>query len=112
MAVMARKEMLTSTSCSAMGRPMRSTSPMRGASQRMSRRRKEKGIFCLRMMSSDSATLMPCAATVAIAAPAAAMRSTPTSSRSPAMLTTQAMATVISGMRELPSPRKMLPSTL
>lgn len=79
MAVMARKEMLTSTSCSAMGKPSRSTAPMRAGSALMSLFLNVKGSFCLRMMRKERRTLSACAATVAIAAPAAAILNTPTS---------------------------------
>ena len=64
------------------------------------------------MTASDSSTLTACAATVAAAAPATPMPAGPTSSQSPAMFTAQAIATDNSGIRELPMPRKTLPSTL
>ena len=57
-------------------------------------------------------TLMPCAATVAIAAPAAAIWKTATRRRSPAILITHAMATVISGVLESPMPRNIDPQRL
>jgi hypothetical protein len=49
---------------------------------------------------------------VASAAPLLPMWKTATNSRSPAMFKTQAMATVISGIFESPTPRKILPMTL
>ena len=55
---------------------------------------------------------MAWAATVAMAAPAVPMWNTATSSRSPAMLKTQAMNTVNRGVLESPMPRKTLPMRL
>ena len=63
-------------------------------------------------IATEMSTLIVGETTVAMAAPAAPMCSPATSSRSPAILQTLAMATVISGVRESPSPRMMLPSTL
>ena len=57
-------------------------------------------------------TLTTWAATVAMAAPAVPRPSPAQSSRSPAMLHAQAMATVSSGVRESPNPRKMQPIRL
>ena len=62
--------------------------------------------------SREISTLTVWDTTVATAAPAAPMCSPATSRRSPAMLQALAMATVISGVRESPKPRMMLPSTL
>ena len=66
----------------------------------------------LRTSSSDITTLTAWAATVATAAPAVPIWSTATSSRSPAILQTHAMATVMSGVTESPMPRKTLPIRL
>ena len=74
--------------------------------------RKVKGSFCLRIISTEMITLSAWARTVAIAAPAVAMPKTPTRRKSPAILNTQAIATVTSGILESPIPRKILPSTL
>ena len=71
-----------------------------------------KGSCRRRMITRDSATLMAWAATVAMAAPATPMPKPPTSSRSPTMLHTQAMLTVIRGILESPSPRNTLPTKL
>lgn len=71
-----------------------------------------KGSSFLRMTASDTTTLTTWAATVAMAAPAVPRPSPAQSSRSPAMLQTQAMATVSSGVRESPNPRKMQPIRL
>ena len=57
-------------------------------------------------------TLTAWAVTVAMAAPAAPRWKTPTSTKSPTMLMTQAMATVSSGVLESPIPRKTAPMTL
>lgn len=59
------------------------------------------------MSASESTTLTPCAAVVAMAAPTAPMRKTPTSKRSPTTFTELAIATNSSGALELPSPRKI-----
>ena len=59
-----------------------------------------------------NANLVPGAATVAMAAPAAPRWKTATSRRSPAILQMQAMKTVISGVLESPMPLKMLPIRL
>ena len=103
---MAKKVMLVKSSCSASGAPTR-TNPPTSLSRRMSRMEKEKGSFCRRMIKSERITLTACAPMVAMAAPATFISSTATSTRSPTMLTTQAMPTNMSGSRELPSPRKM-----
>ena len=71
-----------------------------------------KGSCRRRMISRDSSTLTAWANTVAMAAPATPIPKPPTISKSPAILNTQAMLTVIRGIWESPSPRKMLPRML
>ena len=112
MAMMTKNEMLTSKSWAATGTPMASTRRKIAPSQRMSRRVMVKGSFRRRMMARLRRTLTAWAKTVAMAAPATPMPQGPTRSRSPPMFSTQAMATVISGIRESPMPRKMPPSRL
>ena len=68
--------------------------------------------FFLRITAKDTTTLMTWANTVANAAPAVPMLNPAQSSRSPAILQTQAMATVNSGVLESPKPRKMQPMRL
>ena len=111
-AVMARKEILTRRSWKAMGSPRRNTLPILFLSKTISVLRKVNGSFCLRIISTEMITLSAWARTVAIAAPAVAMPKTPTRRKSPAILNTQAIATVTSGILESPIPRKILPSTL
>ena len=111
-AVMARKDMLTSKSWKAMGRPRRNTLPILFLSKTISFLPKEKGSFFFRIISMEITTLSAWAHTVAMAAPAVASPNTPTSRKSPAILNTQAIATVMRGIRESPIPRKILPSTL
>ena len=81
-------------------------------SSRSSRRVSAKGSVRHLSRRKETSTLTVCEATVAIAAPAAPMPSPLMSSRSPVMLQTLAMATVMSGVRESPMPRMTLPSTL
>ena len=92
MANIIRNDTLTSRSCRAMGAPSpamrRRVLPWR----RMSVRCISKGSSFLRMAASDTTTLTTWAATVAMAAPAVPRPSAAQSSRSPAMLHTQAMA--------------------
>ena len=54
-----------------------------------------------------SSILIPWEATVAMAAPAAPIWNTPTSTRSPTILQTHAMAMKYSGRLESPMPRSM-----
>ena len=56
------------------------------------------------MIRIDSTTLTPCAATVAIAAPATFIWNTATSNKSPTILTTQAINTKSNGDLESPNP--------
>ena len=112
MACMTRKDMLTSRSDSAMGSPRRRTCATRGLSKRMCCLSSRKGSCFFRTSISEMATLTAWAATVAMAAPAAPMWQTATNSRSPTMLTAQAMATVTSGVTESPMPRNTLPIRL
>ena len=107
-----RKDTFTSRSERARGRPNRMTEPQSDLSHRMSRTRNRKGSFCFRIRKKDQITLTAWALTVAMAAPAAPRCRRATSSRSPTMLTTVAIATVISGVLESPMPRKMLPIRL
>ena len=112
MARITRKDRPTSRSCRAMGVPKRTIRRRIEGAIRISFREKEKGSGRRVMISREIRTLTVWEATVAIAAPAAPMWKPATSSRSPAMLQTLAMATVISGVRESPRPRMTLPSTL
>lgn len=79
---------------------------------RRDRLQKQKGRAFLQIKRKETATLTACAATVATAAPAAPIPKAPTSRRSPPMLIAQAIATVISGVAESPTPRKMAPKRL
>ena len=65
------------------------------------------GSCFLSRMKTANTTLNACAATVAMAAPAASIFSPATSSRSPATLTRQATSTNNSGERLSPRPRKI-----
>ena len=107
-----RNDTPTSTSCSAIGTPRRRIPAVSGRSKRSCSLRKVNGSLRRAITSSDRTTLMACANTVASAAPAAPRWKTATSSRSPKIFTTHAMATVMSGILESPSPRKTLPMTL
>ena len=95
-----------------MGRPSVVIGLITDRLKRRSFRSKRKGSSRRRRISRESTTLTAWAATVAIAAPAVPMWNTATSRRSPAMLQTQAISTVIKGVLESPIPRKMLPIRL
>ena len=112
MAKITRKEMLTSSSCSAMGAPSRSIRRILVRSKRTSLRANGKGSPRLFVTSRQSTTLTAWASTVAKAAPATPMPKPATKSRSPTMLTTQATDTVKSGVFESPIPRNTPPITL
>lgn len=109
---MTRNDTPTSTSCSAIGMPRRRIPAVSGRSKRSCSLRNVKGSLRRMMTNRDKITLTACANTVASAAPAAPIWNTSTSSRSPKMFVTHAIATVISGILESPSPRKTLPLTL
>ena len=105
-----RKEKPTMKSCRAMGVPKRTMRPsMRQSGRRMSLQPKEKGSLRRLKTQREIRTLTVWLPTVAMAAPAAPMWKTATSSRSVRMLQPQAMATVISGVFESPRPRRMPP---
>ena len=112
MAMITRKVRFTNRSCSATGLPSFRILPMRAPLNRMSCRRRVKARCFFRISSRESTTLTAWANTVAMAAPATFRPKPPTSSRSPPMFRTHAISTVISGTRESPIPRKMLPSRL
>ncbi len=107
-----RKERLTSSSCSATGAPNLNSCSAMSFSMRISARENANGIALRDIIISESTTLTACASTVAYAAPSAPILNTATSSRSPNILTTHAIATVISGIFESPMPRNMLPRRL
>ena len=95
-----------------MGTPTSRMRLAQAGSGRRQDREKEKGRAFRRMSHREQITLTAWAETVAMAAPAAPMPRPPTRRRSPAMLTAQAIATVISGVLESPIPRKTAPITL
>ena len=64
------------------------------------------------IINKEIITLNACAKIVASAAPKAPKLKTATKIKSPIIFTTQAMATVISGVFESPIPRKIAPSKL
>ena len=116
MAWMIRNEIPTRRSWVAMGRPRRVMRAMISPRKRIWSLRRVKGrsprFIFLPSMRREIRTLTAWAPTVAMAAPTVPMWKTATRSRSPAMLQTQAMATVIRGVTESPIPRKMLPMRL
>ena len=107
-----RNVIFTSRSCSAIGIPSFSISFIKAPFGFISLSEKSNGKLLFRMIISEITTLIACANTVAIAAPAAPMCNTATVKRSPPMFSTQAIATVISGIFESPIPLKMLPTRL
>ena len=112
MAMITRKVIFTSRSWSATGLPNFKIRPMMAPLNRMSCRRSMKAKCFPRISSRDSATLIAWAKTVAMAAPATFRPKPPTNSRSPPIFRIQAINTVISGTRESPIPRKILPKRL
>ena len=107
-----RKELPTSSSCSATGTPMRSCRSILRVSLRPARGGMANGSGLRQRKNRESSTLTACAATVAMAAPAAPRWNPATSSRSPTMLTAQATATVYSGVLASPAPRSTAPRKL
>ena len=110
--VISRNDTFISASCSAMGAPNFSTRLDSAPLRRMSCLVKAKLNPRLRMNHSAAPKLMPCAATVAMAAPAARSPHAPTSTKSAATFITHARATKYSGVCESPRPRSMPHTTL
>ena len=109
---MIRNEMLTRRSCKAIGAPSPTILRSSGDSMRMLFLCISNGNSFLRITANDTITLMICAKTVAIAAPSVPSLNPAHKMRSPAMLKKQAIATVNSGVRESPRPRKIHPIRL
>ena len=112
MAVMIRKEMVTSTFCTATGAPRETSFAQRPRWRRKEARLKSKGKSLRRSTSRERIRDSAWAEIVAMAAPAAPMPKTPTNSRSPAIFTTVAMRMKYIGRRESPSPRSMAETML
>ena len=93
MTVMMRNDVLTNTSCKAMGVPSSSILRERKRSSRMSFRVKAKRKPLRHKNHKAAAKLSPCDTTVAMAAPAARMCSPPTKRKSSTMLMMQARPT-------------------
>ena len=112
MARITRNEMLTKKSCRAIGAPKRTIFDAMDCCRRILPGPNVKGRGRFRMRKNETMTLIAWETTVASAAPALPMPNPLTRRRSPKMLATAAIMTVMSGVVESPMPRKTAPSTL